>query len=197
MTGENLNSFMTREKDMKTAVLSLGLSVVLAFPAAMAPTAGYAQDPGSVARGACEDAVVSALRNQRGAGRVSFSGANLRQVSNAETGVSGNGSFGNTSFSYQCVYNIRNGRTSNVSVRTRGGGSAGGNDAGNVVGAIIGAAIAGAIINAIDDNGHGNTQSRDDGWWSPEGNISCNSYQSICQEQGRYSAEWTHRIYGG
>ncbi len=182
---------------MKTAVLSLGLSVVLAFPAAMAPTAGYAQDPGSVARGACEDAVVSGLRNQRGAGRVSFSGAKLRQVSNAETGVSGKGSFGKNSFSYQCVYNVRNGRTSNVSIRTSGGNSGGSSDTGKVVGAIIGAAIAGAIISSIDDNGHDNTQSGDDGWWSPEGNISCNSYQSICQEQGRYSAEWTHRIYGG
>ncbi len=182
---------------MKRAILSLGLSVALALPAGMVPIAGHAQDPGSVARAACEDAVVGGLRNQRGAGRVSFSGAKLRQVSNAETGVSGKGSFGNTSFSYQCVYNVRNGRTSNVSIRTSGGGSGGGNNTGNVVGAIIGAAIAGAIVNAIDNDGHANTQSGDDGWWSPGGNVSCNSYQSICQEQGRYSAEWTHRIYGG
>lgn len=182
---------------MKNAVLSLGLSVALALPAVTAPTASHANDPGAVARAACEDAVVAALRNKQGAGRVSFSGPKLKQVSNAETGVSGKGSFSNTSFSYKCVYNIRNGRTSNVSVRTSGGGSSGGDDAGKVVGAIIGAAIAGAIINSIDKNGHNNTQSSDDGWWSPEGNISCNSYQSICQEQGRYSAEWTHRIYGG
>jgi len=104
----------------------------------------------------------------------------------------GKGSFGNKSFSYQCVYNVRNGRTSNVSVRTSGGG----NDGGDVVGAIIGTAIAAAIVGAIADDGHANRQSSDDGWWSPEGNVSCNSYQSICQERGRYSAEWTHRIYG-
>ena len=177
---------------MKNVVLSLGLSVALALPAATVPTASHANDPGSVARAACEDHVVNKLRNKYGASRVSFSGPKLRQVSNAETGVSGKGSFGNKSFSYQCVYNVRNGRTSNVSVRTSGGG----NDGGDVVGAIIGTAIAAAIVGAIADDGHANRQSSDDGWWSPEGNVSCNSYQSICQERGRYSAEWTHRIYG-
>lgn len=180
---------------MKNSLLSLGLSVALALPAATAPIGAIAQSPGDVARANCEDAVVNSIRRKDGsAGRISFSGAKLKQVSNAETGVSGKGSYSNRSFSYQCVYNIRNGRTSNVSVRVKGGGD--NPSAGDVAGAIIGAAIAGAIISAIDKNGHSNSQSGDDGWWSPGGNVSCNSYQSICQEQGRYSAKWTHKIYG-
>lgn len=184
---------------MKNRLLQLGLAVALAIPTMTTPLA--AQSPGAVARSHCEDAVVAGLRRQKAvSGRISFTGPKLRQVSNAETGVSGKGTFQNGSFSYQCVYNIRNGRTSNVSIRTSGGGGgsrASSSDAGNVVGALIGAAIAGAIVGAIDNNAHTNSQSGDDGWWSPGGNVSCNSYQSICQERGRYSAEWTHRIYGG
>ncbi len=181
---------------MKDTLLSLALSIALALPAATVPTAAMAQSPGDAARANCEDAVVNSIRRKDGsAGRISFSNAKLRQVSNAETGVSGSGSYSRRSFSYHCVYNIRNGRTSNVSVRINSG--SGNSSAGEVAGAIIGAAIAGAIISAIDKNGHSNSQSGDDGWWSPGGNVSCNSYQSICQEQGRYSAEWTHKIYGG
>jgi hypothetical protein len=190
---------------MKASLLSLGLCVALALPAAVTPTESHAQSPVAVARDNCESAVTNKLqRKENVSGRVQFLGnAKVKQVSNAETGVSGKGQFegrgGWNSFSYHCTYNIRDGRTSNVSVKTSSG-SAGSRDnvtAGDVAGALIGAAIAGAIINSIDDNGHNNRQSQDDGWWSPEGNVSCNSYQSICQEQGRYSAEWTHRIYGG
>ncbi len=181
---------------MNKTLLYLGLSVALALPVATLPIGAMAQSPGNVARAACEDNVVQKLRNKYGAGRVSFSGPKLSQVSNAETGVKGKGRFANRTFSYKCVYNIRNGRTSNVSVRASRGGSGGNDDVGKVAGAIIGAAIAGAIVNAIDKDGHTNNQSRDDGWWSPEGNVSCNSYQSYCTEQGRYSAKWTHRIYG-
>jgi hypothetical protein len=181
---------------MKNTVLSLGLSVALALSAVTVPTGAMAQSPGDVARMSCENAVVNKIRRMDGsAGRISFSGPKLKQVSNAETGVKGRGSYSNRSFSYQCIYNIRDGRTSNVSVRTKGGDD--NPSAGEVAGAIIGTAIAGAILKSMDKHGHANTQSADDGWWSPGGNVSCNSYQSICQEQGRYSPKWTHKIYGG
>jgi hypothetical protein len=191
---------------MKNRIFSFGLAIALAAPLATGTSQAWAQSPGAVARDNCEYAVSDRLRsNSNVSGRVQYLGSpKLRQVSNAETGVSGTGQFeargGWSKFSYHCTYNIRNGRTSNISVKLASGrpGSSGrGDNVGKAIGAIIGTAIAGAIVNAVDHKGHSNRQSQDDGWWSPGGNVSCNSYQSICQEQGRFSPYWTHRIYGG
>ncbi len=174
-------------------MLAIGLMAVLAIPLGPPVEAS----PRDVARAACEDAVVAKLRSNRGVyHRISFSDTRVRQVSNAENGVSGKGSYPDHRFSFECIYNIRNGRTSNVSIR-RAGGKPDKVTAGDVAGALIGAAIAGAIINSIDKNGNTNNQSRDDGWWSPEQGVHCNSYQSYCTKDGRYSGRWTQRIYGG
>lgn len=172
------------------------LALVLGVPAAP----GFARDPGQVATEACQRAAESKARHKYHVDRAQSLGrARLRQVSNAQTGVSGKGqldtSRGWVPYSYSCVYNIRSGHTGNVSVKSSYSASShksGGAD--EVVGALVGAAIAGAILNSVGDGGHGNS-SGDSGWWSPASGVKCNSYQSACYKNGQFNAHWTHRIY--
>lgn len=75
------------------------------------------QDPGFMAREACEEAVTPQIRDMiEGADRVGFDDAKLSQASNAETGVTGTGEAENKKFSYTCLYNIRDGSTSKIKI---------------------------------------------------------------------------------
>ena len=178
-----------------------GLIAALVLVAGAMPAA--AKNPGAVAADACQRSVAAHITKRMNASRAQFLDApRLKQVSNAETGVSGRGQMdtkrGWTPFSYSCVYNFRSGKTGNISVKAKGGGGGGGGNvtAGQAVGAIIGAAIAGAIIESIDKGASSsNTGSNDSGWFSPAKGITCNSYQSACYKNGRFDAHWTHTIY--
>lgn len=162
----------------------------------------YAQNPGRVAKGACSEAVTNEVYGMfPQARRVQFVESKLRQVSNAETGVSGKGQFtsavGWTRFTYSCIYNIRSGAT--YAVNIRGGGTEtrhGKDSAGKVIGAVIGTAIAAAIVESVnhDQKHHNGGGSRD--WFSPSAGVSCSTSQSICYDaNGTIAHKWTQRIF--
>ncbi len=175
--------------------------MMVASLAAAQPAA--ARDPAAVAAAACQDVVQRKALHQHSADRAQFLGnPKARQVSNAETGIRGKRQLDTKSgwvpFSYDCIYNIRNGSTNHVSIRADSGPSSGkgSNDSsGAVAGAILGAVIAGAVIAAIADDADKNTGSQDSGWWSPADGVRCNPYQSSCYKNGQYSGHWTHKIY--
>lgn len=176
-------------------------AAALAVAVAQYPLPVQAQDPGRFAVDACERSVGIEARKKYNVGRAQFLGrANLRQVSNAQTGVSGRGQLdtarGWVPFSYSCIYNYRSGKTGGISIKSAySPRQSGGDDTGKIVGAIVGAAIAGAIISSIDKDKSGGGASHGSGWWSPAPNVSCNSYQSACYKGGRFNPHWTHKIY--
>ncbi len=98
-----------------------GLVVGVSFLCASAwmPSA-RAQDPEAVAKAACEQAVTKKLgRLYPKTDAIEFGESRMTQVSNAENGVFGTGEAGKARFTYRCIYNIRDGSTSGVSVKAR------------------------------------------------------------------------------
>ncbi len=174
--------------------------VILASVGCSLWSAAAEAGPRTVAAEACQGTVSRHATQKYAAGRAEFLGhPDVRQVSNAETGVSGRGQLdtakGWVPFSYSCIYNIRTGQTGNVSVKADTHKAEESHAAEAAVGALIGVGIAAAIAGAVDEEGHQNHESRDSGWWSPAAGVQCNSYQSACYKSGHFSGHWTHRIY--
>jgi hypothetical protein len=165
-------------------------------------TVALAQDPEATAIMACSEAVNREVRGlYPEAKRVGIPNPRVQQVSNAETGVSGRGQYssnhGSVGFSFQCTYNIRNGRTYGVSVRGGGHGSSGGDHSSKrsfkkELGAALGAAVANSIANSIEKSAG---VSAGNNWWSPSPGIRCNSAQSMCYDERGFSPRWTYKIY--
>ena len=186
---------------MRRRILSFVVAAAL-VPASV-PLPAQAQNPGQVARNACASAITREVRHRfPQAARVQFLGARMRQASNAENAVTGQGQFesrsGWSKFSYHCTYNIRNGSTYGLSVKAAsggGGGRSGDSDmtAGQAVGVILGAAIAGAIVNSVSKDSGGGGQRE---WWSPGQGVQCNSHMSRCYVNRRFAPGWTQKIYG-
>lgn len=97
----------------------LVVGVFFLYASAWIPPA-WAQDPEAVAKSVCEQAVTKKLRRlYPKTGAIEFGESRMTRVSNAENGVFGTGDAGTARFTYRCIYNIRDGSTSGVSVKAR------------------------------------------------------------------------------
>lgn len=123
-----MRSFITIAQRVVKAGM-VALVVVLAMNCLV--TSAAAQDPAMFAQQACEKALKDKMRQETNARNpdvaINYRSAQLRQISNFESGLRGDGTFSrdgndrNREFSFNCVINIRDGYATKADYNWKGG----------------------------------------------------------------------------
>ena len=176
------------------AVTMLAIGAILAPSAA--PGADMAQPSGPA--DACATAIRYEVQDRYPQARgVRINSTDVRDTDRNRARVSGRGEFedrngGEARFAYGCSYNYRNGRTTELDVSDVSHKD-GKNNGAAVAGLVLGAIVVGALVAGSKDKDKDDW--RHDEVWSPASGVRCVARERACYKNGRFSQQWTNRIF--